>query len=96
MVKLIGNYVWRGGEKVGWIDGNHVRDSADKRLGYFEDRFVYDMNGHRIAHIDQDYLVSEGGMMSEAKIRLDEIAENVQGGVIPEIGRCAVYILLGD
>jgi hypothetical protein len=95
MVKIIGNDVWRGGEKVGWIEGNYVKDRDDKRLGYFRDRFVYDMSDHKIAYIEQDYLISEGSG-SEAKIRLDQVAENVEGGVLPEIGKCAVYVLLGD
>ncbi len=94
MVKLIGNYIWRGGEKVGWIDGNHVRDYEGKRLGYFQDKYVYNMDGRKIAYIEEDYLISEGSG-TEAKVRLDQVAENVQGGVLPEIGKCAVYILLG-
>jgi hypothetical protein len=95
MVKLIGNDVWRAGDKIGWIDGNHVRDREGKRLGYFRDKYVYDMDDHKIAYIEQDYLVSEGSG-SEAKIRLDQVAENIEGGVLPEIGKCAVYVLLGD
>ncbi len=95
MVKLIGNGIWRAGEKIGWIDGNYVRDRNDKRLGYFQDKYVYNADGRKIAYIDQDYLVSEGSG-SEAKVHLEDIAENVQGGVIPEIGKCAVYVLLGD
>ena len=95
MVKLLGHEVWRAGEKIGWIDGNHVRDHNDKKLGYFLDHYVYDMNDHKIAYIEEDYLVSVGSG-SEAKVRLDEVAENVVGGVLPEIGKCAVYVLLGD
>jgi len=53
------------------------------------------MDGRKIAYIEEDYLISEGSG-TEAKIRLDQVAENVQGGVLPEIGKCAVYVLLGD
>ncbi len=36
MVKIVGNDIWRGGQKVGWIDGDHIRammakDSATLR-----------------------------------------------------------------
>ena len=95
MVKIIGNDIWRGGEKTGWIDGDYVRDRDGKKLGYFQANYVYNMDGHKIAFIQEDYLISEGSG-SEAKIRLDQIAEEVQGGVLPEIGKCAVYVLLGD
>ena len=95
MIKIIGNDIWRSGQKIGWIDEHYVRDRDGKRLGYFRDRFVYDMNDHKIAYIEQDYLVSEGSG-SEAKIRLEKMAEEIEGGVLPEIGKCAVYVLLGD
>jgi hypothetical protein len=95
MVKLIGNDVWRAGQKVGWIEGDYVKDRDGKKLGYFQDKYVYNLDGRKIAFIEQDYLISEGSG-SEAKINLDQIAENVQGGVLSEIGKCAVYVLLGD
>ncbi|MGB7957430.1 MAG: 4-fold beta flower protein [Minisyncoccia bacterium] len=95
MVKLIGNDVWRGSEKIGWIEGDYVRDRDGKKLGYFQDRFVYDMDAHKIAYIEGDYLVSEGSG-SEARLNLEKVAEEVQGGVLSELGKCAVYVLLGD
>jgi hypothetical protein len=95
MVKIIGNDIWRGGEKVGWIEGDYVRDRDGKKLGYFQDKYVYDMDARKIAYIEEDSLISQGSG-SEAKIHLDQVAENVEGGVLPEIGKCAVYVLLGD
>jgi hypothetical protein len=95
MVKLIGNDVWRGSEKIGWIEGDYVRDRDGKRLGYFQSNYVYDADAHKIAFIEGDYLISEGSG-SEAKIGLDKIAEEIQGGVLSEIGKCAVYVLLGN
>ena len=35
MVKIIGNDIWRGGEKIGWIEGDYVRDRDGKKLGLF-------------------------------------------------------------
>ena len=95
MIKIVGNDIWRGGEKVGWVDGDYVRDRDGKKLGYFQDKYIYDMNAHKIAYVEEDFLISQGSG-SEAKIRLDEIAENVEGGVLPEIAKCAIYVLLGD
>ncbi len=95
MVKLIGNDVWRSGEKIGWIDGDHVRDRNGKKLGYFQGTHVYDASGHKLAFIEQDHLVSHGSG-SEARIDLERIMEEVRGGVLSEIGKCAVYVLLGN
>ena len=95
MIKILGNDLWRNGEKIGWIEGDHVRDRDGKKLGYFQDRFVYDMSGHKLAWIEEDYLVSQGSG-SEAKLRLDQVAEEIEGGVMPELAKCAVYVLLGD
>ena len=77
------------------MDRTIVRDRDGKKLGYFQDRFVYDMDAHKIAYIEGDYLVSEGSG-SEARLNLEKVAEEVQGGVLSELGKCAVYVLLGD
>ena len=97
MIKLIGNDIWRGDRKIGWMDGNHVRDHDGKKLGYFEDRFVYNEDGHKVAYIEEDFLIPYGGSdSSPSKVRLEAIAEDVTGGTIPELARAAIYILLGS
>jgi len=95
MVKILGNDVWRAGQKIGWVEGYFVKDRDGKKIGYFRDRFVYDVNDRKIAYIEGDYLISQGSG-SEAKINLDKVAENVEGGVLSELAKCAVYVLLGD
>ena len=95
MVKLIGNDIYRGGQKIGWLEGNHVRDRAGNRVGYFEENFVYNKDGHKIAYLEGDFFMPYGGS-SASKVRLEQIAEDVTGGVIPEIARAAIYILLGS
>ncbi|HUZ92879.1 MAG TPA: hypothetical protein VNG29_02675 [Candidatus Paceibacterota bacterium] len=92
MLKFIGRDIWRGGEKVGWVEENHIYAHDGKKLGYFEGNYVYDANsGQKIAYIEGDYLISEGG---NQKIPLDKVSEEIVGGVLPEIGKCAVYVLL--
>ena len=95
MVKLIGNDIWRSDKKIGWMEGNHVRDYTGKKLGYFEDKFVYNEDGHKVAYIQEDFLMPYGGSES-AKIRLENVAEDVTGGTISELARAAIYILLGS
>lgn len=96
MVKIIGNDIWRGGQKIGYIDGNSRVFAHDgKKLGYFQDKYVYNQEGVRTAYIEEDHLVSYGGS-SNARIPLDKVNESIEGGVLPEIGKCAVYVLLGN
>jgi hypothetical protein len=92
MVKIVGNTVWRGEEKAGWIEGDKIRAHDGTKLGYFEGNFVYSEGGHKLAYIEGDYLVTYGG---GSKVPLEKVSEEVEGGVLPEIGKCAVYVLLG-
>lgn len=93
MVKIVGNDVWRGGEKIGYIDGTHIRTHDGKRIGYFSGNYVYNEEGNKAAYIEADHLVSYGG---NSRIPLDKVSESIEGGVLPEIGKCAVYVLLGN
>ena len=95
MIKLIGNDIWRGDKKIGWVEENHIRDYDGKRLGYFEDRFVYNEDGHKVAYIEEDFLMPYGGA-TNSKIRLEAVTEAVTGGTVSEIARAAIYILLGS
>lgn len=93
MVKIIGNDIWRAGQKIGWIDGDHVRAHDGTKLGYFQGNFVFGEDGHKLATIEGDHLIAYGG---NAKVLLEKISEDIEGGVLPEIGKCAVYVLLGS
>ena len=93
MVKIIGHDVWRGGAKIGYIDGNHIHTHDGHRIGYFEGNYVHGQDGDKLAEINQDHLVSYGSNM---RIPLDKVNESIEGGVLPEIGKCAVYVLLGS
>ena len=91
MVKIDGNYIWRDGMKIGFVDDHHIRAHDDHRLGYFENNFIYGERGHKLAYLEGDSLIS---YESGKKIPLEKISESIQG-VLPEIGKCAVYVLLG-
>ena len=89
----MGNEIYRAGEKVGWVDGNHIRSHDNKILGYFDDKHVYDMERHTLAYTDGEYLYSEGSR--SGKVELDKINEDIKGGVLMEMAKCAIYVLLG-
>jgi len=93
MLKIIDNDIMRSGQKVGWIEGNDIRARDGRKLGYFVGNFVYGAEGHKQAYIEGNYLHSESS--STTKVSLDKINESVEGGMLPEIGKCAVYMLIG-
>ncbi len=93
MVKIVGNDIWRGGEKIGWVEGNRIRAHDGTKLGYFEGNFVWGEDGRKLAYVEEDYLISYG---SNQKIPLEKISEGIEGGILPEIGKCAIYVLLGS
>lgn len=91
MIKVEDGEIWRDGSKMGWIDGDYVRDSNGSRLGYFNGHYVYNSNGSKIAYIQGDYLYSN---TDDKKILLGKVNEQVNGGMIPDIARCAIYVLM--
>ena len=93
MLKINGHEIWRGGEKVGFIDGNYIRAHDWKKLGYFEGNFVHDVMGHKLAYINGDHLYTESS--AGVRISLDKVNESIVGGLLTEIGKCAIYILIG-
>ncbi|MCL5017461.1 MAG: hypothetical protein M1155_02265 [Patescibacteria group bacterium] len=93
MLKIIGYDIWRGNEKAGFVDGNHIRAHDGRKLGYFEEDHIRDMDGHKLAYISGDHLYGES--LTNAKISLDKVNESVVGGLLPEIAKCAIYVLIG-
>jgi hypothetical protein len=93
MIKIVGTEIWRGGQKIGWIEGHHVRAHDGKKLGYFEGDHVYNEEGHKLAYIEGDYLISYG---SNIKVPLEKVSEEVEGGIGPGIDKCGIYVLFGD
>ena len=90
MVKLIGNDILRSGEKIGWVEGNRIRAHDGKLLGYFEDRYVYSEDNRKLAYMEGNRLCS-----GNTNISLEKVNEAIEGGLLPEVGKCAIYVLLG-
>ena len=88
----MGNDITRAGEKIGWIEGNHIFAHDGKKIGYFAENYVYDVNTQKIARIEGDFLISMGAR--EARTKLEQVNEEITGGVLPEIGKCAIFVLL--
>lgn len=92
-IKIVGNDIWRGGERIGWIEGEWIKDRSGTRLGYFDDTYVYGADARKIAYVDGNYLNMYDG---SAKVSSSDVGKEVEGGTRPELEKCAIYILFGD
>jgi hypothetical protein len=90
MLKISGNDILRGGEKIGWLESNDVFSDDGRKLGYFDKEHVFNAAGRKLAYIKGNHLYAGSRV-----VPLDEMGENVAGGAVSTIGRCAVYVLLG-
>jgi hypothetical protein len=93
MLKIIGNDIMRNGKKVGWIESNHIISNDGKKIGYFEGNFVFNALGHKLGYIEGDYFYSQDSR--ENKVHLEKINEGITEGVVSEICKCAIYMLIG-
>lgn len=91
-MKIFDNKIYHDGAKIGWIDGEHVRDTADNKLGWFQNGFVYNEAGHKVAYIFENELRFENG---QTAIPLEHINEKIEG-TVPMLQKCAVQVLLEE
>ena len=91
-MKIVDNRIWRDGEKMGRLDGPHIRDYHDNKLGYFENNIIYNEAAHKIAYIHENQLMFYNGQPS---ISLDHINAEIEG-TVPLIDKCAVHVLFQD
>jgi len=92
-MKIVDNKVWHDGQKIGWVDGHHIRSEADgRKLGYFDSEFIYNENAVKIAYVHENELVFENGKPS---VSLQELNEKIEGAD-SLMEKAAVYVLLED
>lgn len=92
-MKIYDNKVWHDGQQIAWIDGHHVRAQSDgHKLGYFENNFIYNEAGYKVAYPFENELRFENGQSS---VSLEHINEKIEG-TAPLLEKCAVYVLLEE
>ncbi len=92
MIKIVDGKIWRDGQKIGWIDGVHIRAENDVKLGWINGNKIYNQAGHEIAYIEENELKFENGNSSKP---IEEINQKVLG-TQPLIMKCAVHVLLEE
>ena len=99
MIQVHGNELWRGGQKIGFVQGNkifsHNPDGSFKEAGYVSDNHVYNAHDNRkMAYLEGDYVYD--ALKPANKVRIEDNHQHVQGGEISDAHRAAVRMLLGD
>jgi len=89
MMKIVDGKIWHDGKKVGWIDGSHIRDENDVKLGHIEGVFVCNEGEHHVAYIKKNELVFLNG---NAPIPIERINQEIVG-TVPLMTKCAVHVL---
>jgi hypothetical protein len=92
MLKIRGNDILRGGEKIGWLEGNDVRSHEGHKLGYFSGNDIYNAAGRKVAYVEGNHLFVVSG---SEKIPLESVDGSVEGAGFSELEKSAVYVLLG-
>lgn len=90
MAHIIDGKIYHDERKIGWIDGQHVRNEEDgRKLGYWDNESVFGESGHKIGYIHEDNLISASGHVIGS---LEHINEEIHGGA-PILAKCAIKML---
>jgi hypothetical protein len=93
MLKVMDNKIYHDGQKIGWLDGSHIRsEEGGNKLGYIQSPFIYNEAGHKVAYIKDNELMFENG---NSPMPLQQINEEVMG-TLPLLTKCAIYVLLEE
>lgn len=93
MIKISGNDIWRGGQKIGWIEGNDIYSSGAGKVGYFQSNDIYRRDGTKVGYIEGNKLYSTTDGRS---FRLDDIRNKIRGGSVSDLTRAAIRLLIGE
>lgn len=90
MPHIVDSKIYHDGHVIGRLDGEHVRDSGDNKLGYWQGNIIYNHAAQKIAYVENDALHFENGQSS---VPLEKINEDIQG-TYSVSAKCAVKALL--
>ena len=94
MLKIIDEKVYNEeNQKIGWIEGNHIKDAGNNVIGFAGTEHVYDRHNNKIAYIENGKLNFENGRPG---IPLEQIQEKVHGDGYAIPLKCAIHVLFED
>ncbi len=92
MIKIEGHRVWRGGDKIGYVEGNHLYNEDGERVGYWSGDSLYDMKGDRLLRVRENRVIDRNG----EEHHLDDLIEDIPSASMPELARLAIKTFFGD
>ncbi len=93
MIRVDGHTFIRSGEKIGFIDGTHIKNHSGDKVGYYQEDHIYNRDGHKLAYLEGDHICFTD---SSHKIRIEDNNRDVSGGSLSNIQKAAVRVLLGE
>ncbi len=93
MIKVEGHDLWRGGQKIGYVSGNHIYSHTGQKIGYASGNHFYDHEGKKLGYVEGDFIYDVTG---KQKMRIEDNHQHVEGGELTDAERAAVQFLLGD
>ncbi len=93
MINVSGHDLFRGGQKIGYIQNNDIFSHDGKKVGFVDGSHVFNRDGHKLAYLEGDYIYHT---QDSQKIRIEDNHQHVSGGAISDTQRAAVRVLLGD
>lgn len=97
MIKIVGNDIKRDGEKIGWIEGNDIRDMSNRKLAFVKgDDIFRGSDGVKMAFIEGAYIIisSSGKKLSVTENNQNHVTMP-SGSVSNEI-KAAIRLSFGD
>jgi hypothetical protein len=93
MIKIVNNDIYRDGEKVGWIEQNHIYNQAGQKMGHVSGNDIFDHSGNKKAFIDGEHIKIAN---ESKKISIDDNSRHITGGTHSDVTRAAIRVLMGD
>ncbi|MCL5733740.1 MAG: hypothetical protein M1334_03755 [Patescibacteria group bacterium] len=90
MIKISDNEIYSNGVKIGWIEGNDVKDHEGHKLGYFNDNDILNASGIKMGYTQGGELIMNNGKI----ITFENLRNHIQGSV-NDIARAAIYVFFG-
>jgi hypothetical protein len=92
MLHFRGNQIWRGTEKVGWVDGHRLYDEHGKKIAAWDGDEIFNGQGERMLKVRGNDLVDKNG---RSHGKLDDMLEAVPATEFSEMARVAIKLFLG-
>jgi hypothetical protein len=93
MIQIRGTDIYRAGQKIGYVEGNHIFSHEGKKLGFVEGNHIYNSNNQKLGYLEGDKIYDSTG---KQHISIEANQQLIQGGEYSDTQRAAIRFLLGE